>query len=97
LSSSIRVTILGREYTLRSQGSSEQVEKVVQFVEERLAEMDAVKSVDTRDITVLTLLNLAGQYLQLLDSQEHGREQREARLSRLVDKLERIVANDSGC
>ena len=97
MSSSIRVTILGREYTLRSQGSIEQVEKVVRFVEERLAEMEAVKSVDTRDITVLTLLNLAGQYLQLLDSQEQGREQQDARLHQLVDKLERIVANDSGC
>lgn len=97
MNSSIRVTILGREYTLRSQGSQDQIDRVVSFVETRLAEMGAVKSVDTRDITVLTLLNLAGQYLQLLDQQREQNCEREDRLGLLVDRLERILGNDSGC
>ena len=97
LNSSIRVTILGREYTLRSHGSSDQIDRVVRFVEDRLAEMEAVKSVDTRDITVLALLNVAGQYLRLLDQQKECDSQQDDRLNRLVSKVERVIDNDSGC
>ncbi|MEA3544042.1 MAG: cell division protein ZapA, partial [Thermodesulfobacteriota bacterium] len=59
--------------------------------EERLAETASGKSVDTRDLTVLTLLNLAGQYLQLLDQQNHGNERQDERLQRLVDQLEHTL------
>ncbi len=97
MSSSIRVTILGREYTLRSQGERDQIDRVVNFVETRLAEMESVKSVDTRDVTVLTLLNLAGQYLQLLDKQNEQGSDHEQRLNQLVSKLEHVLDNDSGC
>ncbi len=97
MSSSIRVSILGREYTLRSQGSSEEIERVVSFVESRLSEMQAVKSVDTRDVTVLTLLNVAGQYLQLLDQQKETDNQQDKRLNALICKLEHVIDNDSGC
>ena len=97
MSSSIRVSILGREYTLRSQGSSEEIERVVSFVESRLSKMQAVKSVDTRDVTVLTLLNVAGQYLQLLDQQKETDNQQDKRLNALICKLEQVIDNDSGC
>ncbi|WP_029910965.1 cell division protein ZapA [Pelobacter seleniigenes] len=96
MNSSIRVNILGRDYTLRSQGSREQAEHVVSFVEEKLAEMATGKSVDTRDLTVLTLLNLAGQYLQLLEECEQARIQVVA-LEPLVKRLELALADDSGC
>jgi len=96
LNSSIRVNILGRDYTLRSQGSSEQAERVVSFVEEKLAEMATGKSVDTRDLTVLTLLNLAGQYLQLLEECEQTRVP-VAALEPLVKRLELALVDDSGC
>jgi len=93
LSSSIRVTILGREYTLRSQGDTDQVERVVSFVETRLADMNPGKNVDTRDLTVLTLLNLAGQYLQLLDETQAAQGE-DQRLGQIVGRLERVLAED---
>ncbi len=91
---SVQVRILGREYTLRSEQSPEQVERVAAFVEERLTEMAAARAVDTRDLTVLTLLNLAGQYLQQLDDKESQGQQLEQRLQQLLDRL---PADDSGC
>jgi len=97
LNSSIQISILGREYSFRSQESEEQVQRVVRFVEEKLAETGAGMSVDTRDLTVLTLLNLAGQHLQLLDQQEQGLRGQDSRLERLVEHLERAVVNNSGC
>ena len=93
----IQISVLGREYSLRSQESPEQIHQVVKFVEEKLAETAAGKSVDTRDLTVLTLLNLAGQYLQLLDRQNQGDDHSDNRLQQLVESLERAVADNSGC
>jgi len=97
LNSNIQISILGREYSFRSQESEGQVQRVVRFVEEKLAEMGAGTSVDTRDLTVLTLLNLAGQYLQLLDQKEQGVESQDSRLQLLVEHLERAVVDNSGC
>ena len=97
MNSNIQINILGREYSLRSQESEEQVHQVVRFVEEKLAETAAGKSVDTRDLTVLTLLNLAGQYLQLLGQQNQGVVHLDNRLQQLVEYLERAVADNSGC
>ena len=97
MNSNIQISILGREYSFRSQESEDQVQRVVRFVEEKLAEMGAGTSVDTRDLTVLTLLNLAGQYLQLLDQKEQGLESQDSRLQLLVEHLERAVVDNSGC
>ena len=91
----MQITILGREYSLRSQESQGQIQRVVDFIEEKLAETASGQSVDTRDLTVLTLLNLAGQYLQLFDQQGQGVEQQEERLQQLVESLERAVAENS--
>ncbi|NOQ41439.1 MAG: cell division protein ZapA [Desulfuromusa sp.] len=93
----IQISILGREYSLRSQESTDQIHRVVKFVEEKLAETATGKSVDTRDLTVLTLLNLAGQHLQLLDQQNQGEDHADNRLQQLVEYLEHAVADNSGC
>jgi len=97
LNSNVKVTILGREYKVRSQESEAQIQRVVKFIEEKLAETASGRSVDTRDLTVLTLLNLAGQYLQLSDLQAQGGAQQEKRLQRLVESLEHAIADNSGC
>ena len=93
----VQINILGREYNLRSQESEQQVHRVVSFIEEKLAETAAGRSVDTRDLTVLTLLNLAGQYLQLLDQPGRGDESSDNRLQQLAEYVERAVADNSGC
>ena len=92
----VQINILGRDYSLRSQGSEDQVQRVVEFIETKLAETASGRSVDTRDLTVLTLLNLAGQYLQLMDQEKQGGQQ-DLRLHQMVESLERAVADNSGC
>lgn len=94
MSSTINIRIQGREYSLRSQESEEQTQRVVAFVEGRLAEMAAGQSVDTRDLTVLTLLNLAGQYLQLADEKKAREDFLEGRIEALLGK---INTDNSGC
>ncbi len=96
MNSTVQINILGRDYSLRSHGSDTEVQRVVKFIEMKLAETASGRSVDTRDLTVLTLLNLAGQYLQLLD-QENQSGQQELRLQQLAELVEHAVADNSGC
>jgi len=94
LSSTINIKIQGREYSLRSQESEEQTQRVVEFVEQKLEETAAGRPVDTRDLTVLTLLNIAGQYLHLKDELNGQENQYHERLEML---LERLMEDNSGC
>lgn len=94
MSSIINIKIQGREYSLRSHESEEQIQRVVKFVEQKLDEMTIGRSVDTRDLTILTLLNIAGQYLHLKDEQDHCEDFYRERLVAIVEKLQK---NNSGC
>ncbi|RLB73713.1 MAG: hypothetical protein DRH07_00870 [Deltaproteobacteria bacterium] len=96
LNPTVQIRVLGRDYSLRSQGSEDQVRRVVEFVETKLAETASGRSVDTRDLTVLTLLNLAGQFLQLRDQGSQDGEL-DLRLQQLVESLERAIADNSSC
>ena len=96
MSSTIHIKIQGREYSLRSQESAEQAQRVVDFVEKKLLETAAGKSVDTRDLIVLTLLNLAGQYLSLLEQQQ-GVADYSSRLEKIVERLTIANEDNSGC
>lgn len=88
MSHSVRVQVQGRYYNLRSQQSPEQVQGVADFVEEQLAGIAKVGSVDSQDALALTLLNLAGQYLKLRDSGKGVDPVHEERLEQLLKKLE---------
>ncbi len=88
MSHNVQIELLGRKYTLRSQESEEQIHRVVRFVEDKLTEMSGGESVDTRDLTALTLLNLAGQYLQLEDQLIQCEAVDGERLQRIVARLE---------
>ncbi len=94
---SVQIKILGREYSLRSQQTPDQVQRVADFVESRLTTMATARAVDTRDLTVLTLLNLAGEYLQLLDENDRQKQQQQQLDTRLEQLILQLDLNDSGC
>lgn len=83
-----QVKLLGREYSLRSEQSEEQLMRVVRLVEDMLAETARVRSADTRDLAALTLLNLAGQYLQVKEELQQESD-RDRRLQALLERLQR--------
>jgi cell division protein ZapA len=87
LSPLYQVKLLGREYSLRSEQSEQQLARAVRLVEDMLAETARVRSADTRDLAALTLLNLAGQYLQMKENQQQQAGLDE-RLQALLDRLE---------
>jgi len=64
MSETLKVHLAGREYQLRRGGDTQLVLDAARLVEERLANIPASLSADTRDRQMLALLDLAGEYLK---------------------------------
>lgn len=97
MSALIQIRIQGRIYALRSQQSEDQVQKVVSFVEGKLTETAAGKSVDTVDLMILVLLNLAGEYLQLQEQKARDEGEMANRLEQLMRQLALEIDDNFGC
>ena len=90
-SETVKVHLLGREYSLRSQGNPELVQAAAVLVEEKLSDLPTSAAVDTRDRYMLVMLNLAGEYLQeKLKNQalEVARQDGESLIAAQVEKNE---------
>jgi cell division protein ZapA len=87
----VQVTILGQTFAVRSEASPEEIRRVADFVNYKLAEATgAHRSVDSLHAALLTLLNVAGDYLQLRDGGDHQRDLA-GRLARLSARIEKAV------
>ena len=93
----VHATILGQQYTLKSDSAPEEVARVVAFVNEKLSEVAASgRIVDTANLAVLALLNVSAAYLKLRDGMPAGGGEIESRLQRLLERLERPCPDADG-
>lgn len=97
MSALVQIRIQGRVYTLRTQQSEDQIQKVASFVEKKLADAADGKSVDTIDLMILALLNLAGEHLRLLELKETDQQQIERRVDQLEHQLALEIDDNFGC
>jgi len=82
------VTILGQQYTLRTDATSDQVREVVDFVRQSLEEVTGRhRAVDSLDAAVLALLNVAGSFLQMKRSDEAQMHE----VAQLIDRIDRVL------
>ena len=91
----VQVTILGQQFTVKSEASPDEVAKVVDLVNEKITEVGSSgRIVDSLNVAVLALLNLAGAYLRLREgrtvtaAQSPCDPEDASRLVRLLERLE---------
>ena len=85
----VQVTILARQYTIKSEVPPEEVRRVAAFINDKIEEMTAGSHVaDTLDATVLTLLNITGAYLRLNENGGEFCTGARERLELLLRRLE---------
>jgi cell division protein ZapA len=62
---SVRVTIFGKEYSIRGDADAEMTKQVAQYVNSKIAELqNATASRDDIKIAVLSALNIAGELFE---------------------------------
>lgn len=98
----VQVTILGQHYTVKSEAPPEEVAKVVDFVNKKIAEVAASgRTSDSLNVAVLALLNLGGAFLRLQEellittNQPLSDTQADSRLLRLLERLEQACPEAS--
>lgn len=89
MSSLHRIRLLGRELQVRSGASGDMVREVETYVNAKLAEAEAmVKSGDSQIVAILTLMNIAEDYLTMLKEHEACRQSEVERVSRLLQLID---------
>ena len=84
----VQVTLLGQTFTLRSEASPDEVQRVAAFVNEQIGLVAAQgRSADSLNLALLTLLNVAGAYLRQTE-QEGASGELAGRLERLLARVE---------
>jgi cell division protein ZapA (FtsZ GTPase activity inhibitor) len=84
----IKVNILGRELSLKSESGEEYINEVVDYVKHKIETVQKAQSLDLIPTVILTALNIADDYLQLCRERESLMEKVEKLsiyLSEIVD------------
>lgn len=83
----VKVRILDREYLVTSEEDQEQVQRIAEYVNEKLGEVrDSTEGLSEKKTAILAALNIASEYFQLLKEQDD-------RLARLRQRTELLIHN----
>lgn len=87
-----RVTILGQEYVFKTDADPQKIEQIADFVNARIDEVVASgRGADTVGVVVLALMNVAGDYFQLLNGGTDCSGNVQGRLEQLLAKVEEAL------
>ena len=83
----VKVRILDREYLVSSDEDQEQVQKIADYVDEKLREVkENTEGLSEKKTAILAALNIANEYFQLLKEQDDL-------LARLRQRTELLIHN----
>ena len=86
--SSIEIKICGKDYTVKSDASSVDMEELAAFVDEKMKKLLAVKGKSSMlDVAVLTALNLGHELMELKQGKDSNDNQINQRLDEMIRKL----------
>jgi cell division protein ZapA len=88
LSTLHRIRVLGRDIRVKSTASRDTVREIESFVNEKLAEVAAsARGGDTQAVAILTLLNIAEEYLALVKADKSNKRLDDERICRLMERV----------
>ena len=90
MSSSKKIQIYGKNYSLKSSSSEMDAEEVAGYVDSRMRELATARSkTSTLDLAILAALNIAQELLELKGHNEVKRELEEEKIQKLVATLDK--------
>ncbi len=85
MKNAVQVTILGQQYSIKSDAPPEEVRRVARYVNDQLLRVvESRKTADTLHAAILALMNVAGAYLRLSDDDTEMNK----RLNNLLDRVD---------
>lgn len=88
----VKIVILDQEYLIRSDENPEQIYKVAAFVNEKLDEArDNSDGLSDKKIAILTALNIASEYFQLLNEREKISADIHRRMQKKIIEIDDVI------
>src|SRR6266542_4053588 len=88
----IKVEIYDQSYTIRSDGDSEYIRKLAEYVDQRMREISSgTLTVDSRKVAILAALYIADELHQLKKLHEQTDEQLATRSAECAEMLDRLL------
>lgn len=81
------VSILGRELSVISDSGDERVASVIRYVNGKLGEAEKTAGKNALDIAILAALNIADEYLQIMEATGDIHDQLEKKAEQLIDLI----------
>jgi cell division protein ZapA (FtsZ GTPase activity inhibitor) len=90
LDKAIKIKILDNEYLLRSKGNdTDNVYKIAEYVNEKLRETDEnIRGISEKKAAILTALNIASDYFNLLDERDKLLEEIKKKSQSLISVID---------
>lgn len=94
----VEVTILGQQFTVKSEASPAEVRRVADFASAKISEVMSVsRSADSLNCAILALMNVSGAFLRLQDqAAAEGDAEVRGRLQALLDRVEKAGLDGVG-
>jgi len=84
----VRVEILGREYTVKSDEGEERVKDIAAYVNRKIKEVsESRQTVSTLNVAILAALNIANDYFEAVEHEKTLAQNIEARSGRLIEVI----------
>ena len=84
----VRLEILGREYTIKSDEGEERVKKIGEYVNRKIQEIgEGAKAISTLNVAILVALNIANDYFELLEKQNELTRTVQDKSGRLIEMI----------
>ena len=84
----VRVEILGREYTIRSDEGEERVRKIAEYVDEKLKKIsESTRTTSTLNAAILAAMDIANEYFEA----QEGRTNLHQRMEEIEKKSGRLI------
>ena len=84
----VRVEILGREYTVKSDEGEGRVKNIAEYVNRKIKEVSAgSQTVSTLNLAILAAMNIANEYFEAIEDKNTFCRTIEARSGRLIEMI----------
>ncbi|MGQ9695701.1 MAG: cell division protein ZapA [Thermodesulfobacteriota bacterium] len=92
MKSAVKLEILGREYNIKSDEEEERVKKVGEYINRKVREItQATSNISTLNIVILTALNIANDYFDLLEEKEELKRVLGAKTGHLAELIQSVI------
>ncbi|MGB9700802.1 MAG: cell division protein ZapA [Thermodesulfobacteriota bacterium] len=92
MKSAVKIEILGREYNIRSDVEEERVKRIGEYINLKVKEITEVTpNISTLNVAILTALNIANDYFDLLEEKEKLKKELGAKTGHLAELIHSVI------